>query len=364
MATEKFSATELREAVIKLDSLRGHKEKPIDISLSDYLKDVKLMTLEQMYSDLGVNPAQDTIQNIVNLPDPAMRWLLPEIFRDALRLGLRKAPIYPNIIISEESLPQLQATVPYIQMSDAGPKKTGIGQTIQVGDVAFGSKTIKFAKIARGIKLPYEMKQFVSLDVVSIFLQDFGVKLGQALDCLAIDCLLNGEQTDGSESAAVVGIGTANSLTYLDFLKVAIRMARLGSNPTTILGGENSALTTLNLPEFKQRFIGTTYANLNVKTPLPQSWDYFVHGYMPTSQQIILDKARALIKYNVLPLLVESEKVVSSQVEAVYLSLTTGFAVAFRDARVTMDQTLAFGSGNGFPSWMDPSTQETVHVTY
>ena len=51
------------------------------------------------------------------------------------------------------------------------------------------------------------------------------------------------------------------------------------------------------------------------------------------------------------PLLVESEKIVRTQVAGTYASIITGFANVQRNARVVVDGSLAF-STNGFPTWM------------
>jgi hypothetical protein len=89
--------------------------------------------------------------------------------------------------------------------------------------------------------------------------------------------------------------------------------------------------------------------------------NYFIHGNVPNSQEIILDPSRTLIKFNAQPLLVESERIVSNQTEAFYCSLTSGFAKLFRDSCVIMDSSLAF-AGNGFPAYMDVDPFQNVVI--
>jgi hypothetical protein len=253
----------------------------------------------------------------------------------------------------------MSVTMPYINLSESVPHKVGEGETIPLGSISYGQKSVKTFKIGRGIKITYEIKQYVSLDVISIFFQDFGIRLGQALDTLAIDVLINGDQVDGSESAPVIGIGTTGTKAYRDFLRIWIRAARMGRKYTTIIGGEESALDTLDLPEFKDRKSGTTDAKLTMKTPVPTDATYFIHGNVPADQEILLDPRFGLIKFNVQPLLLESEKIVSNQTEAFYASMTTGFAKIFKDAAVIMDSSLAFAS-NGFPTYMDVDAFQDV----
>lgn len=357
------------EPVVKaLDSMRKDSENPMDISLGEFVQKRYGVSMDAFYQDLGINPSIDTIQNIFTMPDSSVRWLVPEIIRDALRLGLRKAPIYEDLIAAEETIKNPQVTLPHWNMSDAAPKYVGEAETIPVGNVSYGEKTLRIRKMGRGIKIPYEVMNYVSINIISVFLQDFGIKLGQAIDSLLIDVLINGEQENGSESAPIVGIATPDTLAYRDLLRVWIRMSRIGKLPNSIVGGEDAALSALDLPEFKTNQNGGTAAagvptsnQLNLKTPIPNNSAYYIHGSVPADQHIIVDPSGAVIKYNAQPLLVEQEKIVSNQTIETYASLTTGFGILFRDARVIVDESLDF-STNGFPPEMDVDALEQVQI--
>jgi hypothetical protein len=351
--------SEVQDVVRACNSMRRDSEYPVDISLAEFVNARWGITMETFYDDLGVNLNVDTISNIFTLPDESVRWLVPEIIRDALRLGLRKSPIWADLIVAEQTVANPKVTIPHWNMSDAQPKFVGEGETIQKGALSFGQKDLRLRKIGRGISTTYETLNYVTANIIGIFLQDFGVKLNHGIDSLMIDTLINGEQVDGSESSPVVGVATASTFVYKDLLKVWVRMARIGRTPTAIIGGEDAAIDTLNLDEFKKRESGNEYKTLNLKTPLPSSAAYYIHGVMPANQQMVIDKSAAIIKYNSQPLLVEDEKMVSNQTVATYASLTTGFGILYRDARVIIDKSLLF-SGNGFPSYMNVDPLENV----
>lgn len=354
-------AKSIKEVVQACDSMRKNTENPVDVSLSEFVQSRWGISMETLYEDLGLNASIDSISNIFTLPDESNRWLIPEIIRDALRLGLRKNPIWADMIAAEQSIANPSVVIPHLNMSDATPRYVGEGETISKGAISFGQKSLKIRKMGRGIRIPYEVAQYVSINVMSIFLQDFGVKLNHGIDALMIDVLINGEQEDGSESAPLVGIGTIGAFSYRDLLKVWIRMARIGRTPFGIIGGEEAAIDTLFLDEFKRRDAGTTEKTLNVRTPIPQTSAYYIHGSMPADQQMLVDRTSAIIKYNAQPLLVESEKIVSNQTIETYASLTTGFGILYRDARVVMDSSLAFASV-GFPAYMDVDPLEQVEI--
>lgn len=365
MNTDKITKSQYRasikDSVAACQSLRQDKNNPKDTTFAEYIHLKHGCTMESYYEDLGIDPSSDTIQNLFTTPDENYKWLVPEIVREALRLGLRKSPIYPSVIAADQTVNGLSVTMPWINMSDATPSYVGEAETISTGSLSFGQKQFSLRKMGKGVKIPYEVKQYVALNVVSIFLQDMGVKLGHGLDGLLIDVLLNGEQASGSESAPVVGIGTAGTITYRDILKVWIRMSLIGKNPTIMIGGEDMALDILDLPEFKERALGTTQANLNIKTPIPTKADFFIHGSIPADQILVIDPSSTVIKYTAQPLLVETDKIISNQTEETYATITTGFGIVYRDSRVVIDQSVAFSSA-GFPSYMDVSAIEQVTI--
>jgi len=361
----------IQNAVKAADNLRmGSKTEPsIDLSFEELIQnqlsteETPLESVEDLYQELGIDSSVDTISNLYsNTGDTDIRWVIPEIIREAVLVGLRTAPIWNNVTASEQPTSGLTQTMPHINMSDAAPRRVGEAETIPLGNISYGQKTFSIYKFGRGIKIPYEVMQYTTIDAIGIFLRDFGVKLGHALDVMAIDVLINGEQTNGSEAAPVIGTANGTSKTYKDMLKLWIRGSRIGRNFTTIIGGEDAALDTLDMEEFKTpRNSGTTRATLNLRTPLPNAAEYFVHGNVPANQEIMVDTQYALMKFNAQALLVEGEKIVSNQTEAVYVTITTGFAKMFRDAAVILDKSVTFAA-NGFPSYMDVDSVANVTI--
>jgi len=343
MDLKKFDKSQFKgkiQGAVKLaEQIRSDKDNPKDASFEDVLQMRHQVSLEGFLSDLGIDPANDTVHNLITVPEMDVRWIIPEVFRNALLLGYRAAPIYPNIIAGEEQMRGLRQVMPHINMSDAAPRRVGEGETIPLGQVSYGSKEFAIYKIGRGIKLTDEVVSYASLNLVSIFMRDFGVKLGHATDVLAIDCLINGEQLDGSEAAAVVGTADGSTLTYKDLLTIWVRLGRMGRIPTTLIGGEAIAIDTLDLTEFKTPVMGTPRETLVFKSPVPQNTNFYVHGNVPANQAIILDPSGSIIKFNGWPLKVESERIVSNQTEAFYVTLQTGFAKLFTDAALIVDRS-------------------------
>lgn len=360
---------DLPSAVKQLDSLRsGDKDRrPVDITFGEFAREKWGFSPsdngspESLYMALGVDPSRHTIESLMTMPDmpEGYRWLVPEVIREAIRLGLKKNPVYPGLIAAEESVTQPSVIMPAVNQSSATPKRIGEAETIPVGSVSFNEKTVKLMKVAVGLKITDEVRQYVALNVLSIFLQDVGTKMNLAMDTLAIETLINGDQKDGSCASAVVGVkSTTNGITYEDYLKAIARMSRLGKAPNAMLSNEDAFISTYMLPEFKGRQGNIKDINLNIKTPIPQNLDYYIHGAMPADKKVMLvDAMSAMIKLNASSLKVESERIAERQITGTFVSVTTGFANLFNDARIILDgaQTLVQAP---YPSWLDVSVAE------
>lgn len=364
MTTEKTKQellSSLRETVLEMDALRKGSDNrlPVDVTLGEVVTDRYNLSQADFFEKLGINTHVTTMENLFTMPDQQIRWIVPEIIREAITTGMRQAPFYPQIIASDQPINGLRATMPIINMSDATPSKVNEAETFPLGTVSFGQKQVSLFKIGKGFKLTDEVKNFVSLDVLSIYLRDFGVQLGYAMDTLAMDVLLNGNMIDGSESAPEIGVyNTTKGITYKDLLHIWVRGSRMGRNFTDMIGGEDQAIEMLNLPEFKDRASGTTAATLDVKSPIPNKANFYIHPGTPENQLLLVDRSAALIKLTARQLMLESERIVSNQTEAVYASLTTGFSKMYQDASLLLASNKEFSS-NGFPEFMtvDPYLQ-------
>lgn len=333
-----------------------------DMSMIEYLgvmypdgKDKDgVFDIQHVYNELGINPNVMTVEQLIDL-DQDTKWIVPEIFRDAIRKGIRSSPNYTKLVAASETIAQPQQNMPYWNLSDAEPKSVNQGETIPKGTVSYGSKLVTITKQGMGVSLTYEAIQFSSLNMLSIFLEDVGIKLGQKLDKALVDILVNGDQANGDESAAVIGVSNpVIGLLYKDLLYAWIRGSRLGRLYSTMVASEVSANTIMNLTEFKDKQAGTPQQSVVLNATIPSQSQIYLTGQISETQVILMDVARALVQLTATPLTVEGEKIISKQIQDTYASITTGFANIFRDARVIIDSSLDVAT-NDFPAYMTPN---------
>lgn len=333
-----------------------------DVALIDYLSAMYpagcdasgVFDVHHLYSELKIDPSVMTVQQVIDL-DQDSKWLVPEIFRDAVRKGIRTTPIYNKLVAATENVAQPQVNLPFINLSEATPERVLQGETIPLGTISYGNKLVEISKQGIGIQITDEAIRYTSINLLAIFLQDTGIKLGQKLNDAAIDVLINGDQAGGTEASAVIGVeNTTPGLTYLDILRVWIRASRLGRSFTAIIAGEAMANKILNLAEFKNKEQGAPQQSIVVNETLPSQSQLYVSAKVPDNQAIFVDPSLALVQLTANPLTVEADRLVSKQINESYATVTTGFANIFRDARIIVDQSVTIGA-YPFPAWMTPT---------
>lgn len=333
-----------------------------DVTLKSYLSDTwgDDMTPETFYRRLGVDISRMSVQKMLNTSE-LNRWLFPEVVRDAVLTGLEYTPFHGVLTAGEENIPSTGLTMPAmdfttVDMSEVKLRDTHEGATITEGQiVTWSEKQVTVRKKARGLLQTYESIMFCPIDLAAIYFEEMGQQLGSDLDADLINIAFNGDQADGSQAAPVTGASAQGTLTYQDIVRAWIRFARIGRTSTVLLTSENDASTILNLTQFQRTvFPGAqTVAQmqggptLNLNLPLPQTQDIYTHQSIPDGKLVLVDKRRFAIQLTAMPLLLESEKIVSRQVQGEFASIITGFANLFKNGRLVLDYTTSLGTNPG-----------------
>lgn len=394
----------VRQIIAAMDVIRATKR---ECTLNQYIaenfkdNDGKPLSVGHLYSELGIEERRTTVQQLFEKDDNA-KYLMAEIIRDGVRRGIGmaqreqlkrmrqasmagtfdngrerfmsrevfldpvmrgavQATFYPDLVIREETVAQPTVTIPKIDLSEAALKDSAEAATIEEGSVTYGSKIVTLKKKARGFKVTYEAIQFNSLSLAQIWFEDAGRILGHTLNGMAVDGIINGDQTDTSESADVIGVdNTSNGITWKDLARVAIRFAILGRFGIQAIGNEDSCLNYVTLAEMKQKYAGSAILQTMMKSPLTFPEDLYastkVTGSGANAKLVIQDPSASMIQLTAQPLLVETDKIIAKQIEQAVVSIYTGFAKVQRNASVIIDPSVAFSS-NGWATWMNPYSE-------
>ena len=393
----------VKEIVTELNALRQNKERPRDIGLRQFMadrfpNDGNPLTPEHLYQELGIEPQYTQVKDLYAQEDTSFlmseivrdgvrrgmgltareqqqalkqaivsqgpvtidrtgnqRWLNREVFLEPVMTGAVQTSFYQDLVVGEEPVSQPTVTVPKVDLSDAKMQDTEEAATIEEGSVTYGSKQVTLKNKSTGLKVSYDAIQFNSLSLAQIYFLDVGRILAHTLNNMAIDALVDGDQADLSENAAVVGVEvTANKITWYDLTRIAIRFSLLGRTTTVAIGNETTALDYLNLSEVKNKqFPGAPLLATMMKTLLTMPESLYASQRIAANKLLLLDPSMSLVQLTAVPLMVETEKIISKRLEAAYASYYTGFAKLQRNASVIVDGSILF-SGNGFPAFMSP----------
>jgi hypothetical protein len=278
------------------------------------------------------------------------KYLFPEVFRDAIRIGLEYTPFFSQLVIGDERIESTGLTMPAMDFTATSTadevrlRDTNEGASITIGKiVTWQDKQVTVKKKARGLQQTYESIMFTPINLATVYFEELGTRLGADLDAELVNIAINGDQADGSQSSPVIGAAVAGTLAYTDISRAWMRFRKMGRTSTVMLTSEADALTILDMPAFQRTQIpnGVTPSGvtLNVSRPLPTSQDILIHDSVPTGKIIFIDTARAFVQLTAMPLLIETERMVQRQLQGEYVSIMTGFANVFKDGRLILDYT-------------------------
>lgn len=384
------SKNKIFEIVANLEAQRKTDKR--DISLRSFLtenKEYKDLSVEKLYHDAGIN-SLTTVETVLEdsavaplmaeiildgvksgmgvsqrekirqfreglvsqstvTSDGGTTFLTPEMITDPIRVGSVQSSFFNELFVEDVPVTSDSVTMPKIELTDAELKEKSEGSTIETTIVTYGKKKVPIRSRARGIKMSYEAIRRHSLSFLRIFLEDLGKRLGSRLNQDFVNVLVNGDQVDGSESAGVIGVTTPGVLAYKDVTRAFIRMGLIGRVPTAIVASEEMANDWLNMPEVKNRQQGTSLLASTLKTMMPSELPVYIGINMDSDQLELVDTSQAVAKLTEVPLLTETGKIISKQLEETYVSTTTGFGTIQRDARLIIDKSVLFAD---FPEWI------------
>lgn len=291
--------------------------------------------------------------------DPASRYVTPELFTPYINRGVVQGQYWDALISNDLAVSQPKVTMPLLSLSDAGLEERPEGATTKEGTVTYGSKTVTIKNRSKAIYFTDESVMFNSINLVSVFFEDLGRMLAAGLNGEAVRVLRDGDQTDGSEAAAVIGVTTANSFVYKDVVRVMVRMGMIGRAISQVLAGEAAAIDWEDLAEVKNNLNagGKLLPTMNRFIQRPAEWQLIPAFNVPANKYLFNDPNSSMVALTAKPLTLEQERITARRLNGTHADIWKGFAIAQATGRVIVDTTLAY-AGNAFPAAFN-ANQET-----
>ncbi|MCC6489251.1 MAG: hypothetical protein IT364_17250 [Candidatus Hydrogenedentes bacterium] len=286
--------------------------------------------------EFGIDLSRITVDRFFQ-SDPNAKWLFPDVVREAVLAGLKRKPVYPELIIRDEAVHGTAYDVPYVQESSAEEELRTVaeGAAIPESEITYGNRIVRLDKKGRGVVASYEVIRRMSVDMLRVHLQRIGERLGRNLDARLAKVLVDGDSSGSGTAAASINTATSGAWAYADIVKgfMTLTLDKYFT-PTHMLANSELAQTILGLAEFKDAALFDFAKTGNLPTPLGVRLVPMVD--QPEDKLTILDAGYAVQKLTEQDLLVESDKLIHQQWDRTYLTVVTDFAIIYQDARVVV----------------------------
>ncbi|MCL4695241.1 MAG: phage major capsid protein [Candidatus Hydrogenedentes bacterium] len=324
----------------RLGQTRGHDLYDtlgaLGLTHGQYFRALGTNLTDYCAQEFGIDVHRITVDRFFQ-SDPNAKWLFPDIVREAVVAGLKRKPVYPELIIRDEPVSSTAYDVPYVDEAPAEEELRTVaeGAAIPESEITYGDRIVRLDKKGRGVVASYEVIRRMSVDMLRVHLQRIGERLGRNLDARLATVLVSGDSSGSGTAAPTVNTATADTWTYADIVKgfMTLTLDKYFT-PTHMLANSELAQTILALSEFKDTALFDFAKSGNLPSPLGVRLVPMVD--QPDDKLTILDAGYAVQKLTEQDLLVENDKLINQQWDRTYLTVVTDFAVIYKDARVVV----------------------------
>ncbi|HNR29711.1 MAG TPA: hypothetical protein PKI11_02380 [Candidatus Hydrogenedentes bacterium] len=325
----------------KLEAVRGQQLydtlQALGITHRHYFQALGVNVQDYCAREFGIDVGRITVERFFQ-SDPNAKWLFPDIVREAVLEGLRRKPVYPELIVRDESINGTAYDLPYVNENEDEEelRKVAEGAAIPESEITYGDRIVRLDKLGRGVIASYEVVRRMSVDMLRVHLRRIGERLGRALDARLAAVLVSGDSSGAGTAPVAINTATSDAWAYGDLVTgfLALTVGHYFT-PTHMLADPDTSAAILNLDEIKesQWFDFAKTGNL----PTPLGVKLVPMADHPAKKLTILDAGYAVQKLTEQDLLVESDKLINQQWDRTYLTVVTDFAILYDKARIVLN---------------------------
>lgn len=247
--------------------------------------------------------------------------LFPEFVRRMIKQGMDSATILPAICSAVTYTDGVDYRGLAITKNGTDTAITA-GNALPVTNVGYASSTVAIEKYGRAINTTYECLRKQRLDLFGVILKSVGEQIARAINAKACAVL---------ETGATTVAATGADLTYADLAKF---WASLGEHDmTTMLVSPATMAKILSFDEMKY-WVGEYIENGVVKTPYGVT--LVKCNGVDDDTAIGLDAGSALEMVLGSDVVVDNDKLISTQIDSIAFSISVGFAKVYPTAVKTL----------------------------
>ncbi len=247
--------------------------------------------------------------------------LFPEFIRRMIKQGMDEASILPYLVAATTYTDGVDYRGLTIVNGSEATAAVSAGSEFPNTEISYSDNIVEISKYGREINTTYEVLRKQRLDVFGVVLKSIGANISRSLNLKAVEVL----KTDANVCTTI-----GDSLTFIDlaFLWASLK----DHNMNAMLCSPTVMAVILSMEEM--HYNDTEVVNENiVKTPYgvnlvkcPGMTDEYLIG---------LDSTSALEMILGSDVVVDHEKLISTQIDRIVVSISTGFTKIYPEA-VTM----------------------------
>lgn len=330
----------LSQAPERLREMRGQglyeTLQTFGLTYPQYFRALGTNVSDYCAQEFGIDINRVTVERFFQ-SDPNAKWLFPDVVREAVMAGLKRKPVYPELIIRDEPVQGTSYDVPYVTESadDEELRTVSEGASIPESEISYGDRVVKLDKKGRGIIASYEVIRRMSVDMLRVHLERIGERLGRNLDARLATVLVSGDSSGSGTAAGTVNTATSGAWVYADLVSGFVNLTLTNYfTPTHMLANSDLTQTILGMTEFKDSAL-FDFAKTGA-LPSPLGVQLVPMADQPADKLTILDASYAAQKVTEQDVLVESDKLINQQWDRTFITVVTDFAIIYDKARVVV----------------------------
>lgn len=257
----------------------------------------------------------DRVEKFFSTTDSAV--LFPEFIRRTIRSGVEQS-LLSNIVAVQTRSESGEYQSAFLNDATAYSTKTTQGNTLPTATYLAAASTSHLEKYGRTIHASYEAVRRQRLDSFGTILRAVGVRLANGI-------LVQAVQKMEANAGSLVGVQTTGTLTYADLTKLYGSFKEFNMN--TVLAAPAIAAKVMALDQMTE--MASAQPNMIM---LPFGAQLCKCAGMSEGYMIGLDDKFGLEMITNGDLLLETDKIIDSQLDVITVSLCVAFRVIMEDA--------------------------------
>ncbi|EMO84323.1 phage capsid family protein [Leptospira santarosai] len=265
--------------------------------------------------------------------------LFPAFISDQIYLGMGLGQMELSVEDLKASSQKISSTAIEkigidFEKEDVDAAIVGQGGSFPSATIELKTGAVSMKKVGRKMVISYEAARRVNIDILKIYLQRIGYRLGQQMAQEGLRVLVEGDETNGS--AISTSYTKTNEWKYADVIRLIFGNFKKGQTATTVVLNNEFLLNILtdetNFKQFQSLNIAEKFITSGeIQGFFGRAWK--TSEYVPDNTMIAFDKTSCLSYFEeAKSSLIETDKIIDKQLEQTVISLNFGFTKLYQSA--------------------------------